>query len=302
MKNKIIWIVVLFFVMTVQTIFCQTKQNLNSKELKIEGEDCHCDRLYVAEGLVGPAQTVFVNGDIGVQGHLTIGSRTPTSLDPVYDISLYGAFKSVHGSGGIGLSLEDIRGFQAPYIMWKANTATYMHSIRQVGDVLHFARYEDYPEEERYLMSIGGEFGNVVIGRETSPKSEYKLDVEGKIRSCGLVQRPWWSCLHPNWPDAYEIEDLPYKPQLISTKLINIDVNKYKLKAKKLELPKERIDIVTEDLEKVFPDLVVTTPNEKLKSIDYGGLTVVLLQAIKELRYENDDLKKRIAEIEKKLR
>lgn len=55
---------------------------------------------------------------------------------------------------------------------------------------------------------------------------------------------------------------------------------------------KNQIGFIAQDLEEVFPELVVTEQSEKaFKSVNYGGMTAVLAQAIKELKYEINQLR-----------
>jgi len=53
-------------------------------------------------------------------------------------------------------------------------------------------------------------------------------------------------------------------------------------------------------LEKEFPELVTTWGNESYRAVDYGRLTAVLLEAVKELDAENQELKQRVEDLEAK--
>jgi len=52
--------------------------------------------------------------------------------------------------------------------------------------------------------------------------------------------------------------------------------------------------IVAQDLDKVYPDLVSHGPEANMKSVNYEGLIGPLIGAVQELKYENDDLKRRL--------
>ena len=52
--------------------------------------------------------------------------------------------------------------------------------------------------------------------------------------------------------------------------------------------------------EKEFPELVTTWGNESYRAVDYGRLTAVLLEAVKELDAENQELKQRVEDLEAK--
>lgn len=54
---------------------------------------------------------------------------------------------------------------------------------------------------------------------------------------------------------------------------------------------RRQIGVIAQDVEKVFPEAVVT--DEKgIKSVAYGNLVAPLIEAVKELKKENDSLKK----------
>ena len=80
----------------------------------------------------------------------------------------------------------------------------------------------------------------------------------------------------------------------------------------KIEKPKTTIGIVADDLQKVLPELVSESTSLKgwehcvkdgespLKTIPTETqLTLILMKAVQELSTDNDDLKKRIEELEK---
>ena len=59
------------------------------------------------------------------------------------------------------------------------------------------------------------------------------------------------------------------------------------------------IGVIAQDVEAQFPELVTEWGEEHYKAVDYGRLTGVLIEAIKELRAENRALRKRIDSLEK---
>jgi Chaperone of endosialidase len=67
-----------------------------------------------------------------------------------------------------------------------------------------------------------------------------------------------------------------------------------------LKLPeRDQIGLLAEDVEKVLPELVFEDSNSN-KSVAYIKLTAVLIEAVKELKSENDELKARIEALENK--
>jgi hypothetical protein len=59
--------------------------------------------------------------------------------------------------------------------------------------------------------------------------------------------------------------------------------------------------VIAQEVEAVFPELVETTP-EGWKRVNYTGLVGVLIEAVKELKAQNEDLARRVQELEQRLR
>jgi hypothetical protein len=60
---------------------------------------------------------------------------------------------------------------------------------------------------------------------------------------------------------------------------------------------KQKIGLLAQDIEKVFPELVVE--NKGIKSVNYQGLVPVLINALKEQQSEIDALKKQEKRLER---
>jgi hypothetical protein len=58
--------------------------------------------------------------------------------------------------------------------------------------------------------------------------------------------------------------------------------------------------LVAQDVEQVLPELVVTNA-DGYKAVDYSKLPLLTIEAVKELKSENDSLKERVAELERML-
>lgn len=58
-----------------------------------------------------------------------------------------------------------------------------------------------------------------------------------------------------------------------------------------------KVGVIAQDVEKVLPELVVSN-KEGYRSVDYAKLTPVLIEAVKELKAENDELKERLVAVE----
>ena len=71
------------------------------------------------------------------------------------------------------------------------------------------------------------------------------------------------------------------------SKLLQIDGKSYTMKKDKSE--KQKIGLLAQDIEKVFPELV--SESNGIKSVNYQGLVPVLINALKEQQSEIDELK-----------
>jgi len=57
---------------------------------------------------------------------------------------------------------------------------------------------------------------------------------------------------------------------------------------------KEQVGVIAQDMETIVPEVVLTADDEmQTKSVDYGKLCAVLIESIKELKAEIDELKKK---------
>jgi hypothetical protein len=137
-------------------------------------------------------------------------------------------------------------------------------------------------------FSIKGDFildGKVGIGTN---EPNYKLQVNGDI-ACNTL---------------HETSDIRYKKNItpIQTPLQKVTQLKgvnYEWKTE--EYPEKnfssgkQIGMIAQDVEKVIPE-IVHTDNEGMKSISYDKITAVLVEAIKELKAENEQIKEILCE------
>ena len=65
------------------------------------------------------------------------------------------------------------------------------------------------------------------------------------------------------------------------------------------ETQKTSIGVIAQEVEEVFPELVIS--GEEFKSVNYNGLIGVLIEAVKELKLNNEELKKQIDYLNSKL-
>jgi Chaperone of endosialidase len=59
------------------------------------------------------------------------------------------------------------------------------------------------------------------------------------------------------------------------------------------------IGVVAQEVEEVFPELVsIYDPEQEYRAVDYNGFTGVLIEAVKELKAQNEELRSRIEALE----
>jgi hypothetical protein len=58
--------------------------------------------------------------------------------------------------------------------------------------------------------------------------------------------------------------------------------------------------VIAQDVEAQLPNLISTWGSDKMRAVEYGRLTAVLIEAIKEQQTQIDDLKTRLKKLEQK--
>ncbi len=229
------------------------------------------------------SETAPTNGMI-VQGNVGIGKRNPE-----YKLDVYGgsdalrvghsnSWFEVSTSTSTVLSLSDGEGNRAGFISGRENVAGQNVLVIAGCDDVGSCPYFTYFHES----------GKVGIGE---PNPAYKLDVDGDIQCVTL----------------HETSDARLKTKV--RRLTNVLDNVEKIRGVSFEWNEEaesigatagdkHIGVIAEDVEKVFPELV-SAPANDYKSVDYSKLTAVLIEAVKELKSENDLLKQRVNTLER---
>ncbi len=124
------------------------------------------------------------------------------------------------------------------------------------------------------------EAGDVGIGYSTP---SYKLDVNGSARAVSFIT----SSDERLKTNIHKVENALDKLQNISGFSYNFDY----LKFRDRQLPKDkRLGFIAQDIKKTFPELVSTDADGYL-AVDYLSMVPVLVEAIKELKTEMDQVK-----------
>jgi hypothetical protein len=157
-----------------------------------------------------------------------------------------------------------------------------------------------YGETGSNKLYIANDMGNervLIYGDFTKSKvgianldPEYALDLGGDKKIRGILVNP---------------SDLRYKEDIrpienALDKIINLHGVSFRWKDKALDNG-EQLGFIGQEVEKVFPE-VVLTDKKGYKSVGYTNLVAPLIEAVKELKAENDKLKARLETLEKKMK
>ncbi len=130
--------------------------------------------------------------------------------------------------------------------------------------------------------------GNVSIGTSYID-SWYKLHVNGFVTS------------NNGMSDERLKTDIKPLGKVLS-KIMKLQGVRYRWNREDFVMPNRDIDIgmIAQDVEKEFPELIERSHHEGYLGIEYGKFTAVLVEGIKELKKENDSLKRRVKKLEDK--
>lgn len=225
-------------------------------------------------------------------GNVGIGTPSPgaklhvVSGDIKLGLNAYGTSVAPYISGGTierqltifgavnspALSLEYYStGYGADIWVGTTGLAPVYFDQRQNDSIIFRTKTSATPVEA--MRITGG--GNVLIN--TTTDAGYKLDVNGSIRGTTVTPSD---------------RNLKKNIQTLSGALGKIEELRgvtYEWK----DITKEtgsQVGVIAQEVEQVFPELV-NTDKQGMKAVNYAGLVAPLIEAIKELKKENDSLK-----------
>jgi hypothetical protein len=248
--------------------------------------------------LVSPQpQTVLVTDLIVHNGNVGIGKPDPSSKLHVeaslpastsaFEVRNLGAGPAgLFSGGGDPLLVIDHTGTSGNPALWfrqDGNTRAFVWWDR-INNRLNLGTPTTNP-----IMSLNNN-GNVGIG--TAPSTIFKLDVAGATHATSF----------PTSSDARlktniaPLTNVLEKLQQIHG--LSFDWNEVYQSLGRSSGRRE-IGVIAQEVEAVFPELVSTWGEQGYRAVDYGRLTAVLIEAVKELKAENEELKRRIEALER---
>jgi hypothetical protein len=209
-------------------------------------------------GLILTAAPLYAgNGDLIVNGNLGVGTTGPGTLLHIYGNGYWSSGIRTEYNGGGGNGWDIVDGMDNNFYIGYGSAAS-----------------------PTPMMTISSA-GNVGIGT-TSPS--YTLQVNGTA----WVTYGVYSASDHSWKkDIAPLTDSLDK----ITRLQGVSYNWRTAEFPEQHFTEERqIGLIAQDTEKVIPE-IVTTNKEGYKGISYEKLTPVLIEAIKELKVDNDNLR-----------
>jgi hypothetical protein len=218
--------------------------------------------------------TILSNGNVGIgttdpqqklhiQGNIYLGPNNTNNF--------------VHSGANLGLQADgevkivsdvnDTGGVGGSDIIFGYGSSTNTDSNKDFTE----AELSTYPRVE--VMRIDASTDRVGIG---DPTPSYKLDVSGTIRATG---------------DIIAYSDIRVKENIKTIENASDKVLKLRgVEYNKIGETKKSIGVIAQEIEEVIPEVVITD-TDGMKSVAYGNITGVLIEAIKELKAEIEELK-----------
>ncbi|MCX6302205.1 MAG: tail fiber domain-containing protein [Bacteroidia bacterium] len=173
----------------------------------------------------------------------------------------------------------------------------------------HWAGYYETGSDKLYIDNYGysstgaliyGDFYNeylrfnAYVGINSAPSSIYRLYISGSAYATG-VWTPSDIRLKQN------VRSIDGDGVIDKVRDLAVIEYNYKKDVVKGEEPDDTkyIGVIAQDLEKAFPD-AVRTDEKGYKAVNYGVLTAILVQAVKDQQKQIDELKKEVEELKNK--
>jgi hypothetical protein len=210
--------------------------------------------------------TINANRTAITGGFVGIGTNNPTQI-----LHLYSSFNP--------RLLIEAPSSQVPEVNLRRGTTTHAMYVNSGNDLVF------YRAGDRVTFTDAGDVGIGTI----SPA--YKLDVAGPCHASSFPT----SSDERLKTDIQELDNVLDK--LKHVRGVSFDWNgTYESLGR--STGHREIGVIAQEMEAQFPELVTTWGDENYRAVDYGRLSAVLIEAVKELQVKNSELESRIAELE----
>lgn len=214
-----------------------------------------------------------VNGSMDVTGNLSVGT------DTVYNPQGWNKVLEVAGGSHARLNVRTTAGDIVTSVFshdnWSGPRGVVgTDSNHPLTFVTHYT----------HRMTIGTN-GNIGIG--TDPSDTYKLDVAGHVHASGYPTSSDIRLKKNVTPLGNVME------KLVDLRGVSFDWNGT-YEALGRSTGKKEIGVIAQEVQKAFPELVSTWGDDGYLAIDYGRLTAVLIEAIKELNAKVEALQEQL--------
>ena len=223
-------------------------------------------------GSTAPATNPLeVTGNTQLKGNLIFGAANPT-------VTASSGNLSIATTGG-NIALSPSANFTV------ASTGV---TVTSSGNILN-----SLSGSTRFAVQNGGadvftvqRTGFVGVGTTAPTVSGAELEVNGDVAANSFVYRPSTIKAKKN---IHLVEGIKGIEQLRGVR--------YQLKSN----GKHEIGVIAEDVEKVYPELVVSSPDSDMKGVKYGNLVAPLIEAVKEQQTMIENQQKEIDSLKKQM-
>ena len=242
-------------------------------------------------GDVSMESTLDVSGHITTPSYIGIGSVT----DPSYSLHIEASDAILLPKGGT--IVEGISGL-IRYNTSKAQFEGFTDTWQGLGGVIDSdLDTKIIADESNNLLfdtsdvqrMIIDSSGNIGIG--TDAVNQYKVDISGNVHLTGTIT-------------SDSDRRIKSEIHMLSGCLESIqELNGYSFTRVDLEdNGKKHIGVIAQEVETLYPELITAHERTGIKSVNYNGLSAVLIECVKELKTENQSMRERIHSLEQQVR